>query len=174
MGRVPKKPPKKSLRAEFTDPVERADRERLKELGRRHADWISEGVVDFAISIAAGKKPDSRTLRGFRSRVMNNLQAGRQLSTIGEAAWGLLKIGWRVYTTANQRQRLPERRAIALIGADGAGRSSNLARVAEDLAHRLDVRIFHMGGKYVPWGIRQSRKLRQFAKGLNKDADKRS
>jgi thymidylate kinase len=144
--------PKASERAEFELLRSAVDRTRLKSLRDEHLSFLSSDLLASAEEVAMGDSPVRRRL-GVARRVQIALEAqtrsNRRVDALARV-WRRVVVAVRRRSGSKTGYRIASGGAIiAIMGGDGAGKSTALAQVADWLEGYFDVSRVHLGKP--PW-----------------------
>jgi hypothetical protein len=115
----------------------------------------AELLVRF-LQVVRDRPRSGLALLGLRTRLRHRLRAHRRRSRVGVEA-ERLRVAWA--RRSRLRRGPPRRRmtpagggvVVAVVGADGAGKSTVTSAVATWLGWKLDVRVMHLGSNDPSW-----------------------
>ncbi len=143
-------------RAELLALRERVDDDALRATMRELLPSVDADLVPDLLAVVAGNHRDARALRALRRRARHGLRPYERLPR-GQAAWqyarARLARQWplrplvRGLTRTDLRRKAPLAGGvtIAVVGADGAGKSTVIAALRDWLAWRVNLRVEYLG-----------------------------
>ena len=138
-----------SLRSQVTD-------DELRQTMAMHLPAVPADLVPDLLAVLARDRRDARAIRGLRRRARSGLRGFERLPR-RDAAWSYARArisrSWplrpllRGLTRSDLRRKAPlgGGLTVALVGPDGAGKSTIVAELTEWLAWRLNLRVYYLG-----------------------------
>ena len=161
-----------SLRSQVSD-VE------LRDAMAMHLPAVPHGLLPDLLAVLARDRRDARALRRLRGQARAGLRGFERLSR-RQAAWTYARArfsrSWPLRPLLRGLSRSDLRRkaplggglTIALVGPDGAGKSTIVAELTEWLAWRLNLRVFYLGSAQPSRRTRTLRSLSRAARAADR------
>lgn len=144
--------PERSERVEFDDLTAAIDRGRVTEILPQHFPFVDEALFEAAEAFVAGSAGLQQTIaagRQMQIALEPYARTGRWMDAFLRV-WRRIQVALRRRTGRKRKFRLESGGSIiAIMGGDGAGKSTALGELDEWLGDHFDVHLIHLGKP--PW-----------------------